>query len=236
MSAESQSTISMERQTVHSICNKFLQHDDDDLLNIQMLKDILREELEIRFLNQEPVTVSGLACFLDPRCKDMANETQHYREAVKEELLELMIKEDTCDEKTQSLSKNQRAEDLNYLFGPERALYDSFERMSSFDDSPRYLAKCQKEIDSYKKEQVILIEDNHLLWWNSKRHKFPLLSRFARKYLAIPASSTPSERVFSTAGNIISAKRSCLLPENANLLIFLYQNRDIIDEFTESQS
>ncbi|CAD6240966.1 GSCOCG00012601001-RA-CDS, partial [Cotesia congregata] len=71
---------------------------------------------------------------------------------------------------------------------------------------------------------------NPLLWWNSKRNKFPILANFARKFLCIPPSSTLSERVFSTAGNIISAKRSCLSPETANLLIFLYQNRDMIEK------
>ncbi|CAD6221714.1 GSCOCG00011629001-RA-CDS, partial [Cotesia congregata] len=71
---------------------------------------------------------------------------------------------------------------------------------------------------------------NPLLWWKSKQHKYPILATYARRYLGVPSSSTPSERVFSTARNIISTKRSCLLPENANLLIFLYQNREIIEE------
>ncbi|CAD6244572.1 GSCOCG00013396001-RA-CDS, partial [Cotesia congregata] len=71
---------------------------------------------------------------------------------------------------------------------------------------------------------------NPLLWWNLKRHKYPILATYARRYLGIPSLSTPSERVFSTAGNIISGKRSCLLLENDNLLIFLYQNRDLLEE------
>ena len=46
----------------------------------------------------------------------------------------------------------------------------------------------------------------------------------ARKYLCIPATLVPSERAFSTAGNIVNAKRSCLLPKNTNILTFLAQN------------
>ena len=42
----------------------------------------------------------------------------------------------------------------------------------------------------------------------------------ARKYLAVPATSTPSERAFSIAGCVINKKRACLLPENVNMLIF----------------
>jgi hypothetical protein len=48
-----------------------------------------------------------------------------------------------------------------------------------------------------------------------------VLSKLARKYMAIPASSVPSEPIFSLAGNIVNKKRTMLSPENVNLLIFL---------------
>ena len=48
--------------------------------------------------------------------------------------------------------------------------------------------------------------------------------RLAKIYLGIPATSVPSERVFSTAGDIISAQRSALLPQHVDKLIFLKKN------------
>ncbi len=56
------------------------------------------------------------------------------------------------------------------------------------------------------------------------RSKYPLLSPLAKAYLSIPATSVPSERVFSTAGDIVTAQRSQLLPEIVDMLIFLKKN------------
>jgi hypothetical protein len=53
---------------------------------------------------------------------------------------------------------------------------------------------------------------------------FPRIAVLARKYLAIPATSIPSERIFSSAGNTITEKRNRLTPEHAAEIIFLHEN------------
>ena len=60
---------------------------------------------------------------------------------------------------------------------------------------------------------------------------YPHVSCFSKTMLALPAISVASERVFSTAGNIISSQRICLLPENPNMLIFIKHNKAIDDIF-----
>ena len=59
--------------------------------------------------------------------------------------------------------------------------------------------------------------------------RFPTIAKVAKRYLCIPATSVPAERVFSTAGLIINEKRSSLLPENSDMLIFLNKNLPPID-------
>lgn len=63
-----------------------------------------------------------------------------------------------------------------------------------------------------------------LKWWKDNEQVLPLLSREARKFLCIPASSTSSERMFSAAGNIVTAKRYNLDPKTTQRLLFCQQN------------
>jgi len=67
-------------------------------------------------------------------------------------------------------------------------------------------------------------------WWKSHEKKFPLVAQLAKKYLCIPATSFASERVFSTAGNIVTPQRNCLATENVATNVFLYQNRNYLYE------
>jgi hAT family C-terminal dimerisation region len=69
-----------------------------------------------------------------------------------------------------------------------------------------------------------------LAWWKGHRETFPILCQIARKILCIPATSAPSERVFSLAGLTISKLRSRLDCENASCLICLRDNWDLSEQ------
>ena len=58
-------------------------------------------------------------------------------------------------------------------------------------------------------------ESDPLLWWRVHEMEYPVVSKMARDYLSIQATSVPSEQAFSVAGNTISKTRNCLLPETA---------------------
>lgn len=55
-----------------------------------------------------------------------------------------------------------------------------------------------------------LFRENPIEWWIKRRVEFPNLWRIALDILGIPATSTPSERLFSMAGEIYSSRRKCL--------------------------
>jgi hypothetical protein len=81
--------------------------------------------------------------------------------------------------------------------------------------------RIQSEVSSYKAEDPIPLHDDPLEWWKAHQSTYPILSRMAKYYLGIPAASVPSERVFSSAGEIVCAQKSSLSGENVDMLIFL---------------
>lgn len=80
------------------------------------------------------------------------------------------------------------------------------------------------EIQSYFQTETIDPEKDPLVWWRDAKGIYPRLSNLARKYLCIPATSSSSERVFSTSGNIVTCLRASLKPEHVNRLVFLAKN------------
>ena len=76
---------------------------------------------------------------------------------------------------------------------------------------------------------------DRLTWRKDRMESSPTLCQIARKVLCIPATSAPSERVFSAAGLTISKMRSRLDSENASYLIFLRDNWDLSDQMNSPQ-
>ena len=73
----------------------------------------------------------------------------------------------------------------------------------------------------YKHCDHLGIGECPLQWWKENERKFPRISKLARKYLQIPATSASSERSFSTFGNIYCPKRISQKTSTAEAVLFL---------------
>jgi hypothetical protein len=77
-------------------------------------------------------------------------------------------------------------------------------------------------------EKVSVLEDP-LKEWAKKASEYPNVARLARRYLCVPATTAPSERIFSSAGSTITKKRNSLDAENARSLVFLHNAWPALD-------
>lgn len=84
---------------------------------------------------------------------------------------------------------------------------------------------CNDEFTNYLAEKhTVKTSDDPFDWWRVNQHKYPNLSRLARKWLGVVATSVPSERAFSTSGNVVTVKRSSLAPDMVRDLVFVSEN------------
>jgi len=84
--------------------------------------------------------------------------------------------------------------------------------------------RLNKELEMYKCMEETNATENPLSWWKRHESSLPIVSMCAKYYLCIPASSSASERVFSTSGLICSPLRSRLSSDNIDTLVFLSKN------------
>ncbi|KAI4819180.1 hypothetical protein KUCAC02_004449 [Chaenocephalus aceratus] len=84
--------------------------------------------------------------------------------------------------------------------------------------------QAKEQMTRYKEADLLEVKEDPLVWWKEHQYEYPLLSHLAKRYLCIPGTSVSSERVFSTAGDIVTAQRCALLPDHVDQIIFLNKN------------
>ena len=111
-----------------------------------------------------------------------------------------MVDDDTLEESSsQFLTQEQppvikkaKKSALDILLGPEEDT-----RGSTIKD----------EVGAYLKEKVYARKTNVLEWWKLNESQFPNIAKLPKPVVCILATSTPSERLFSAAGNIHSEQK-----------------------------
>ena len=73
-----------------------------------------------------------------------------------------------------------------------------------------------------------------LEFWKEYEEKTTLkakldMAKVANRFLTPPPTSTEVERLFSTAGDILSNERNRLLPENIEKILFCRENISIVN-------
>ena len=165
-----------------------------------------------------------LAAVLDPRFKALKFISSADKARIYEDL-QIAASEVKVEEEPPS-QHDDEASPLPPKRQKWQELFDYTESGGSSDgSSPRDTSyTIEQEVAQYRAEKQIEQGCDPLAWWKLNCHRFKVLSQLARKFFSVPATSVPSERLFSAAGNIVSAKRASLTPQNVECLVFLNKN------------
>ena len=89
------------------------------------------------------------------------------------------------------------------------------------ESQQRTLEAVDIEISQYLRRPVSPRTVNPFEEWISMKPNYPHIYEMAMEYLPILATSVPSERLFSKAGQIITKQRNRLSGKHLNMLLFL---------------
>ena len=84
------------------------------------------------------------------------------------------------------------------------------------------------EIDMYLSQACLPESADPIQFWHTRSGTFPLLTQLARKYLTVPATSAPVERLFNVAGKVFHHDRCRLTDTQFQRLMFIKCNKNFI--------
>ncbi|XP_063068811.1 E3 SUMO-protein ligase ZBED1-like [Engraulis encrasicolus] len=200
-----------------------LQPSADDPAAVRDMKTLMSSDLQQRYdTDEDAFLILNTASFLDPRFHRLVHLDPESRDAVHQKVRRELseVEEDTEGEREEREQPQQRQ--ANALSAMGDLFGDVFRQQSAGVRLNEDLVEA--EMVAYRSEPPPPSDSNPLSWWKDRGQKYPKLGLLARGYLAICGTSVRAERVFSTAGNIVSKKRSSLEPEHVNQLVFLANN------------
>jgi hypothetical protein len=167
-----------------------------------------------------------LPSLLDPRMKDLSFVTNSECEATKNLLRE----------KYEELKSQDQNNNFNLSSSSSTNISESKGKkvFTVFANLKKRVSPADDEVGLYLQSEEINLEANPFMWWYERKEKFPVLNLLAKKYLAVYACSTASERLFSDAGNLLTAKRTRMSPRLFKELMFLKRNGKHLDSIFES--
>ena len=238
---ESTPTVSMIMPLQHQLKTMMVDKPDDSQV-IKEMKRIINSDLETRYIRHRDTLLVYTA--IDPRFKSLAFLTENDRSQVYDNLATCVLKlmenapaqvktepneppeenpplpllDPNQDQPAKRVKKEKEESTKSTL---SSLLGDVF--VTKVELARPAIQRVQDELKLYLQLPSTL-QDNPLIWWRENSSRLPYFAGYARSVLCIPATSVPSERVFSTAGDIVTAERSSLAPESVNMLIFLKKN------------
>lgn len=237
LGADKSATSSAVGPLIDALVHKHLLVNDEDSVSVSNFKSRVSTDLKKRFdyilMDGLDVNGSHVASFLDPRHKHLPfisseDKKMRVQALVREKMIfnEPDVDNDTVPDPSDEHGKRPRLDDASSASTSEDAM--SLLLGESYTRPPLNITEVdsfQAEIQRYVQLPQLAMHENPLVWWLNHKDDYPRLSKVAQAYLAIPASSVSSERLFSAAGRVVTKNRSRLTSRNVNAILFLNKNQ-----------
>ncbi|XP_050561015.1 E3 SUMO-protein ligase ZBED1-like [Spodoptera frugiperda] len=212
------------------ICTKLLSKQIVQQINTNQHPDIavflnrLNHNVNARFRDFESNTLYADTAILDPRFKQKAFRTpEAYRRAI--ENLRRRVAEVRIQVPITPIVDVQEQLPPEEPVQSSSSIWEEFDVEMSRTTRPECsVAAGIKELDKYLLEEPLNRKEDPLKWWHSRKHIYPHLYTVVLSRLCIQATSVSCERVFSSAGQVISDRRRLLKPSKITQMLFLNHN------------
>nr|XP_022901763.1 zinc finger BED domain-containing protein 1-like [Onthophagus taurus] len=193
----------------------------------ESLKLVLQDNVRTRLGILETNLLCSKATFLDPRFKKAAFSVAENGDIVQKLIIEeissiLQNKGETIEKQTIETTTDNTDDKENIWshFDQEIVTLKSI-------STPCTTAALM--VTQYLEISLVARTQNPIEFWKRYKSVLPEIYQLHKRYSCIPATSVPSERVFSKAGQIINERRNRLSGKNLDMIIFLNSNINLFN-------
>ena len=218
LSGEKYVTVSSVKPVLELIKDDLLSPGPDDTALTASIKERMCRVLTEKYKSPAIQVLLRKATILDPRYRGSMEEAEALDD-VKQQLVQELLDIQGPEEIREGASSESCSQAAGGNMGEPTAISQVRPRLHY-----RKRVQADTELTKFLQEDALDAACDPLMWWHDNQRKFPLMAKLAQKYMCICATSTSSERMFGTAGNIATPERSCLKPHKVNMLVFLARN------------
>lgn len=206
---------------------KLIKQCEANMSDSEVIIDLKRNTQEALNKRFHPSSLHYLGLFLNPPYKKLQFLSKEQRDHVISTVKAML--EDNTDIQQKSVDEEanpQIFEDsASTSKKTKRHVASTFDEFKDKTDeaASSHTEAIDAEIQLYVNKPIKHSSDDVLKFWETARD-LPFLRSLSRQVLNIPASSATSERVFSVSGRILEERRTRLLGENLDKILFLNKN------------
>ncbi|KAK0156656.1 Zinc finger BED domain-containing protein 1 [Merluccius polli] len=217
LSGESYASVSYVKPVLHLLKTSVLAEKEGDTDLTKDIKEKILDYMNTKYDDPATPELLDVASFMDPRFKSSYISVEKIQD-IKTRVMSAV--KDTSQEEGEHSQAKSVDPPINKRAKPSLgSLLKSNPGPTSTTSDMQVEQVVEAEVNSYLLSPTSDSEADPLAWWKLHHFTYPKLSKLAWRYLCIPATSSPSERLFSTSGNVVTCQRACLKPTKVNMLV-----------------